>query len=85
MKKKAEALRYAEFALEAGLAALRRMAEGYGTEITGLDVWKAFDSTLKAAELAEGRTGNLERIRRLVGGGGAGARFVAEALGPRLA
>jgi len=67
------------------VAALRWLAEGYGYEVTGLDVWKAFESTLKAAELAGCRPGTLERIRRLVGGGGAGARFVAEALGSRLA
>ena len=73
------------FALEAGLAALRWLVEGYGYEITSLDVWKAFESTLKAAELAGCRPGTLERIRRLVGGGGAGAKFVAEALGSRLA
>ncbi len=72
------------FALEAGLAALRWLVEGYGYEITGLDVWKAFDATMKAADLAGCRTGTLERIRRLVGGGGAGAKFVAEALGTRL-
>ncbi len=74
-----------EFALKAGLAALRWLVEGYGYEITSLDVWKACESTLKAAELAGCRTGTLERIRRLVGGGGAGAKFVAEALGSRLA
>ena len=73
------------FALEAGLAALRWLVEGYGYEITSLDVWKAFESTLKAAELAGCRPGTLERIRRLVGGGGAGSKFVAEALGSRLA
>ena len=73
------------FALEAGLAALRWLVEGHGYEIAGMDVWRAFESTLKAAELAGCRPGTLERIRRLVGGGGAGAKFVAEALGSRLA
>ena len=28
-----------EFAVEAGLAALRWLVEGYGYEITGADVW----------------------------------------------
>jgi len=39
-----------EFAIEAGLVALRWLVEGYGYEITGLDVWAAFTSTMKAAE-----------------------------------
>jgi hypothetical protein len=73
------------FALEAGLAALRWLVEGYGYEITSLDVWKAFDATMKAAELAGCRTETLERIRQIVARGGAGVKFVAEALGSRLA
>ena len=73
------------FALEAGLAALRWLVEGYGYEITGLDVWKAFDATMKAAELAGCRTETLERVRQIVARGGAGVKFVAEALGSRLA
>jgi hypothetical protein len=73
------------FALEAGLSALRWLVEGYGYEITGLDVWKAFDATMKAAELAGCRTETLERIRQIVARGGAGVKFVAEALGSRLA
>ena len=73
------------FALEAGLSALRWLVEGYGYEITGLDVWKAFDATMKAAELAGYRTETLKRARQIVARGGAGAKFVAEALESRLA
>lgn len=31
-----------EFAIEAGVAALRCLFEGYGYEITGADVWAAY-------------------------------------------
>jgi tetratricopeptide (TPR) repeat protein len=56
------------FAVEAGLAALRWIAAGYGYEITGLDVLAACSSTLDAA-----RNGGLVdeadgRIRALVTG-----------------
>jgi hypothetical protein len=36
-----------QFAREAGLAALRWLSEGYGYEITGLDVQNAYDCTMK--------------------------------------
>jgi hypothetical protein len=55
-----------EFAIEAGLAALRWLAQGYGYEITGADVWDAYRHTMKAAETA-GRAGQVrECIRALV-------------------
>jgi hypothetical protein len=38
------------FALLAGLAAIRWLAEGYGFEITGADVWAAYSHTLKSGE-----------------------------------
>lgn len=41
------------FALAAGLAALRWMARGHGYEITGTDVFDAYDATMKAATMAE--------------------------------
>ena len=45
-----------EFAVEAGLAALRWLVEGHGYEITSADVWAAYTKTMKAAEKA-GRAG----------------------------
>ena len=39
-----------EFAMEAGMAALRWLVEGHGYEITGLDVLDAYSHTMKAAE-----------------------------------
>jgi len=56
------------FALEAGMAALRWLAQGYGYEITGADVWSAFDNTLKAAEKAGRRTETIQRIKSLASG-----------------
>jgi hypothetical protein len=73
-----------EFALEAGLAALRWLVEGYGYEIAGADVWSAYAHTMKAAERA-GRAGETrEQIRILVAGETFGERFVTRILGREL-
>src|SRR6266540_420775 len=47
------------FALSAGLLALYWIAHGYGYEITGLDVWAAYDATIKASE----KVGTVEETR----------------------
>jgi tetratricopeptide (TPR) repeat protein len=39
-----------EFAMEVGLAAIRWMREGYGYEITGIDVFNVYDHTFKAGK-----------------------------------
>lgn len=72
------------FAVEAGVAALRWLVEGYGYEITGMDVRTAYDYTMKAAEHAGSSRETLERIRALVLGGDGGSRFVAEILAREL-
>ena len=73
-----------EFAIEAGLAALRWLVEGYGYEITGLDVWAAFTSTMKAAEKA-GRAGEVRsQIRTLIASETYGEKFVTRILGREL-
>lgn len=73
-----------EFAVEAGLAALRWLVEGYGYEITGADVWAAYANTMKAAEKA-GRAGEVrERIRTLVASETYGERFVTRILGREI-
>jgi tetratricopeptide (TPR) repeat protein len=73
-----------EFAVEAGLAALRWLVEGYGYEITGLDVWAAYANTVKAAEKA-GRAGEVRsRIKTLVAAETSGERFVTRILGREL-
>jgi len=50
------------FALSAGLLALYWIAHGYGYEITGLDVWAAYDATIKASE----KVGTVEETRAYV-------------------
>jgi hypothetical protein len=60
-----------QFAVEAGIAALRWLAEGYGYEITGLDVRAACNHTMKAAENAGCKHETLERIRELISKGSA--------------
>ena len=56
------------FALEAGVTALRWLAQGYGYEITAQDVQNAYTFTMQAAE----RAGRAEEIRRLI------RRYVSE-------
>jgi tetratricopeptide (TPR) repeat protein len=69
-----------EFALQAGLAAIRWLAQGYGFEITGADVWAAYSYTLKAAEQLGRRDEVRDRVRNLVANKG----FVAQVLGREL-
>jgi hypothetical protein len=68
------------FALEAGLAALHWLAQGYGYEITGADVWAAYSNTMKAAERLDRRDEVRERIRASIDNKG----FVAQVLGREL-
>jgi hypothetical protein len=68
------------FALEAGLAALHWLVEGYGYEITSLDVSAAYSYTLKAAAMIGAGEKTQRRIRRLVEADAPGARFVSEIL-----
>jgi hypothetical protein len=68
------------FALEAGLAALRWIAENYGYEITGLDVREAHDRTMRAAEIIGCRENVLSRIRKLAEKNSDGGRILAAIL-----
>lgn len=72
------------FALGAGLLALRWIAEGHGYEITGADVFEAYQHTLAAAERRGDAAGAKERIRELVASGGVGASFVGRMLRSEL-
>ena len=72
------------FAVEAGMASLRWLVEGYGYEITGLDVRAAYDHTMEAAKNARCVPETLERIRNLVAGETFGERFVNKILGREL-
>jgi len=50
------------FALEAGLAALRSLGQGYGYEVTRADVWTTDSHTMQVA----GRFGRRDEIRARV-------------------
>ena len=73
-----------EFAVEAGLAALRWLVEGHGYEITSADVWAAYTETMKAAEKAGRADVARARIRTLVASETYGERFVSRTLGGAL-
>ncbi|MBK8481860.1 MAG: hypothetical protein IPL40_11885 [Proteobacteria bacterium] len=72
------------FAIEAGMAALRWLVEGYGYEVTGLDVLNAYSHTMKAAEHAGCAEQIRGRIHDLVSRESSGERFVTKVLGRRL-
>ena len=72
------------FATEAGMAALHWLVEGYGYEITGLDVLNAYSHTMKAAENAGCAEQTQMRIRDLVARESFGERFVTKVLGRHL-
>ena len=55
-----------EFALEVGMLALRWLLEGYGYEITQLDVWAAYRATTDAASELDATEENRARIRRML-------------------
>ena len=68
------------FALEAGLAALRWLGEGFGYEVSGVDVWAAYSHTLNAAE----RVGRCDEVREGVRIFVTGHRFLVKVLGRDL-
>ena len=73
-----------EFAIEAGMAALRWLVEGYGYEITSIDVEDAYSYAMKAADNS-GRTKEIHsRIHDLVAGEIVGERLVTKVLGRKL-
>jgi hypothetical protein len=73
-----------QFAVEAGVTALRWLIKGYGYDIVGQDVRSAYDYTMQAAENAGCETEVFERIYKLVAAEGFGERFVTRILGSQL-
>jgi hypothetical protein len=73
-----------QFAVEAGITALRWLVAGYGYEITGLDVWAAYDQCMKAADLAGCREQATARLRRIVEQDCQRDHYVLKILGPKL-
>jgi len=70
------------FALGAGMAALRWLAEGYGYEITGADVWSAYANTMRAAKAAGQEASVRCEVRSLVESDATG--FMAKVIGREL-
>ena len=68
----------------AGLLALYWLVQGHGYEITSVDVWEAYRSTLAAAERQGSASEVKERIRKMVAAESAGERFVTKVLGREL-
>ena len=68
-----------EFALGAGLAALRWLAHGYGYEVTGADVWSAWANTLDAARVVGREDAVRSEVRALVEADA--SRFMAKVIG----
>ncbi|MFN7702543.1 MAG: hypothetical protein ACK5U8_31965 [Deltaproteobacteria bacterium] len=72
------------FAASAGLLSLYWLVQGYGYEITSVDVWDAYRATLAAAERHGSAAEVRERVRKMVAAEGAGERFVTKVLGREL-
>jgi hypothetical protein len=72
------------FAIEAGMAALYWLTEGYGYDITSVDVLSAYTHTIKAAENAGCADETRRRIHALVSKETFGERFVTKVLGRHL-
>jgi hypothetical protein len=72
------------FAVEAGLAALRWIVQGFGYEIRAVDVRAAYSYTLMAADNAGVRAALGPRIRALFDESAARSGFVASIIGKEV-
>jgi hypothetical protein len=72
------------FAVGAGLLALHWLVAGYGYEITGADVWAAYDATMKAGERQGDAASIKGRIRQIVAAENANSGFVTKIIGREL-
>ena len=59
-------LNYLPQAVEAGITAISRLVQGYGYDITGADVWAAYQNTVKAAEYADRGDEVRQRLGQLL-------------------
>lgn len=74
------------FALSAGLASLRWMAQGYGYEITGIDVFDAHDAVIKASTMAGlPATKTQDEIHKIIEGSHPMQQFMSKLLSSKLA
>lgn len=72
------------FAMEAGLTALHWMAQGYGYDITVLDVSAAYEYAMQAAQNADCAEYAQSQIEELLERAAPGASLVARVLGERF-
>jgi len=72
------------FAIEAGVTALDWLAQGYGYEVTGADVWAAFVPAKKAAERLGSVAALRARVRAIAALYSKGDNFVARVLRAEL-
>ena len=79
------ALERPEFALAAGMTALRGVAKRWGYDISGIDVLDAYSAVMAAAGAA-GRNENVVKanVRELIAAGGAGGDFAVRVLTRQL-
>lgn len=68
------------FAIEAGMAALDWIAQGYGYEITGADVWAAYDAAKAAGDRMGTGASVRSRARNIAVRYSKGENFVAQIL-----
>lgn len=73
-----------EFAMEAGIVALDWIAQGYGYEITGADVWAAYAPAKEAAARADRGAELRARLREIGARNREGKNFVAQLLAREL-
>ena len=78
------AVKQPAFALEAGRLALSWLVEGYGYEITSVEVWAAYRETMRVAEGIGHAAEMKEVIRKMVALETAADRFVRKVLGHEL-
>lgn len=70
------------FAIETGIASLRWIAEGYGYEITGADVYQAYSSVLSAAEHGGVSADSIhQRIKGILSEETPSSRFIRSVIG----
>jgi hypothetical protein len=72
------------FAVGAGLLALHWLVAGYGYDITGADVWAAYNATMKAGERQGDSASTKGRIREIVAAETPSSGFVTKVLGREL-
>lgn len=73
-----------QFAIECGMLGVARIAEGYGFDITGADVWAAYSPAKKAADRLHITRHVRAQLRGITSRGGSGAKFVADVLRSEL-